>query len=281
MSLAGKYFTEEPLDRPENRTPDNESQAGELFEDLTVARTIREDPVFKFLFKWWRQILTVAVAVVIVFYGRCQFEQARALRMSEASDLYVRLENEFSNLRSLGQELQELKSREQNGVRGDADWSKKVGELEEKIGDSNRRLKELLASLQDTRAPYEGLASLYKVLADEFSGNTKEVSEALNPAHNFAQIESGRPERFFAELKALVSARALLDSGAGFSEGRALLAELAQEGQFVNVAAAVSLARISLSPEEKSAAAALLEKVVSAHPEQAELLDEEIQRMRG
>jgi hypothetical protein len=62
---------------------------------------------------------------------------------------------------------------------------------------------------------------------------------------------------------------------AGVSE----LTSLAKEGAFLNAAAAISLAAVAVSTEEKENARETLKSVRAAHPEQSDLISEETKRI--
>lgn len=252
----------------------------EVLGDPTVSRTISEDPVFKFLFKWWRQLLTLAVAAAVVFYGRQQFEQARLARMGEASDLYRRVAAEFNNLSLIEQRLKQDRLQSDVDENAGAESGFSAANLERQRQDSERRLKELLASLADTRRPYEGLSDLYKALLARFSGEAFKAGQLLAEAHGWEALKTGSAARFAAELKALALARILLDSESDYAQARSILKALAEKGELVNVSAAVSLSRISLGQEEKKEALQAIEKLIGQYPEQAALLDEEVARLK-
>ena len=97
---------------------------------------------------------------------------------------------------------------------------------------------------------------------------------------NWEEVGAHRgAERFTAELGAMIKARQLLDETSTVTEGRELLAALAERGEYVHVSAALSLARIAESSDERAVALEVLTGLLNRTPEQTELLTPEIERL--
>ncbi|NMC62495.1 MAG: hypothetical protein GYA55_04935 [SAR324 cluster bacterium] len=84
-----------------------------------------------------------------------------------------------------------------------------------------------------------------------------------------------------AELQTLLSARSKLDNPETSMQAKASLKRLADEGVFVQVSAAISYARVALNPDEKREALTLLSSLQERQPEQAQLIEPELRRLKG
>lgn len=251
----------------------------DIFGDPTIARAIAEDPVFRFLAKSWRQLAIVVLAIGAVFYAKYQFERTHDVRMAEASNVFSKVSSEYSRMeRSLG-ELKEVTAGKSGEGASAEEPAKKRGKLEDDLKEIRRKMSDLLAAMQDTRAPYDALAALYRGLTGQLSGDLSDLRSVISGVRWSEYSERQSKERFISELAGLALARGLLDADSTYAEGRQLLQALAEHGRFVEIAAAIGLARISFSKEEKAQALMVLERLASSRPEQRELLKQDISRL--
>lgn len=265
---------------------------------------MEDDPLFRFLKDYWRQILLVVGVILAGVYARQVFRDTHVAEMERAADIFVRARSEFEQSTKLRTELAEARLRlvelEQApsapqkkgaaaGAKAEAASPKpdtaaaasRVADLEKQLADSSRRLDGHLGSLADVRSPYREFGSLYRGLAARAAagdGNAvAEMRAALGVGTGTIAVPT-KPD-LATELKAMALARALLDSPEGRGEGRQALTELATKGVYVNVSAAVALAHTARTPEERSAALKVIENLLATHPEQETILRPEVARL--
>jgi hypothetical protein len=260
-----------------------ENQKRDIFKDPTLAESLKldEDPIVAFLGKHWKQMTFMIVLVIGIFYARNLFEETNLRSMHSASNLYAQVRIEFGELSRLERELQLVTLQE---AEGDKD------KLEQEIEMYRERLQLSLNALSDAKEPYSSLSNIYSDILsrniydiDVADGDMGEAragfsNQALR-ASDWQGERKGSSKRFFAELSGLVNARSLLDMESSYHEGRQALQALARDGQFVNVTAAIALARVSASAEEKEEARDVIALILSRHPEQTNLLEPEMRRL--
>ena len=93
-------------------------------------------------------------------------------------------------------------------------------------------------------------------------------------------MERTSADRLIAELEALAYARAVLDSKTQAAEALSILKDLAASGAYAHTSAALTIAAVAKTAEERAAALELLTEVQRGHPEQSGLLEDEIARLR-
>jgi menaquinone-dependent protoporphyrinogen IX oxidase len=254
-----------------------------LTDDPLIARTIKDDPLIRFLGKWGGQILVAALVVGAVAYAKWQFDEARVSEVKRAADLFAGVRSQYSELLALQNERDQARAELAALPAGD---DKKKTEVESKIKkietDFNDRLKPLeqaLLSLGDVREPYNNFVPLYSALVAQLKGDTNAAKHSLN-ASSWQEIsDTNSSERLVAELKSLYLGRLLLDDSGSVTQGRRMLLDLANQGAFVYVSAAFTLARVAQSAEEKKEVRAAIEGLLQRHPEQRELLQPELDRL--
>ena len=139
------------------------------------------------------------------------------------------------------------------------------------------RLKQSTLVLSDALEPYKKLSALINTLAAKERGDVATL-KSLASQYSIDLITKAKgSDRMVAELSALAVARALLDLPDGEKQGSDMLKALAEQGETVGISAALSLARLASSEDEKKQAQALLKNLSEKRPEQAALLKNEIQ----
>ena len=250
-------------------------------QDPFIKRVITEDPLFRFLFKWRRPIIWLAAAAAAVVYVQYYLDQSRQESRRRGADLYADVRKEMKSLEALQDEAADL-ARGGGKKEGEekAKLDGKKAELAKSIEDSQARLSGKLSALGDQKPPYNALAKAYRALAAARAGEAGPVEQALKGFDLERSFELPGQEGLFVELPALLLARSLLDSEAGQKAGRETLRMLAEKGRFARVAAALTLAGVAESEQDRSQALALLQEVKKAMPEQGSLIEGEIERLQ-
>ena len=248
--MVDKSREENPLER--------ERRGLSLFSDIEneIRDRSNEDPFARFLLEGWKQVFICVLAVVAVIYIRNSYLKNQEANQEYAADRFAQVRQELEMLRS---------------------GARKTGESgSEKPDDAAAgKVNEALRALDETRDPYRNLAPLYSTLVSASKGGVP-ASEIrgvgdLPPASEALQ-------RMVGELRLLVVARAKLGTPADIGDARKLLGQLASEGVYVNVNAAITLARIAGTPEEQKEAADILQSIRDRHPEQGKLVAPELRR---
>ena len=226
-----------------------------------------DDPFARFLLGGWKQVAVLVLAVLAIVYLRNAWVRTQDLGVRAAADVYSQVRQEFSELKRLSSIVPSAEEKAKN---------------DEAIKRVKETINHTLLALSESQKPYGQLASVYQAVSAELEGNDVAVKEALkaNAEPTLGADEKGLP-RLNHELGLLVSARASLDKPEFFSEGRRTLKMLSENGQFVNVSAAVTLARIASNPEEKSEAISVLQSILNNQPEEDKIIEPELKRLQG
>ncbi len=230
-----------------------------------------EDPVAKFIWTHRKELTLTVLAGLALFYVIHTFQENRRARMAEAADMFHSVQEQFDNFTQASVRLSEQRSL----ATVKAEDLKKQ---EDALTEQRARLDQSLRALADTDPPYTELAALYRGLLARSAGAASEAASLLGGfAWRSEAVDSSK--RLHGELAQLAFARSLLDDDASREQGMSLLKDLAREGAYVRVVAAVSLARIATSDAQRAEAKALLAAVVQAQPEQADLVKGEVERL--
>lgn len=229
-------------------------------------------PAIEYIEKNWKQFAITIVAALAMVYAVKVFRETRAMNMKASADRYARVNQSYNAL------LTSVLSA--NDTKKDAKEGEKTATRDEKIASAKARLEEDLRSLEDTKDPYPAIAKIYRASTLALTGDAAAIKGAVEGLNLSAALASTGPERLYTELSALALGRALLDGNDSYKDGWALLLKLLNQGSYVNVSAASALARIASTPEEKAEVIAAAEKYLLAHPDQNELLEQDIDRLR-
>jgi len=284
--MASKANQPSNVAPPPSPSGSSDDSLARVFGDPDLVRSAGEDPVLRFILTWWRQMTVAVLAVLAVFYATSVFRETRQRDLQSSGDAFFKVQREFETFQQIQSQLAaRLKMQGANPSEQDKVIT---GELEKNRDASRKKLDDALTALSDMRAPFDRLAQLYRGLVARESGEGTAFLQGFNPRAWIEIKDASSNERFFAELEALAYARTLLDSSqldssqptAKPGEGLALLKELGSQGAYVHTSAALSVAALANTPEERAAALELLSKVQSAHPEQTALLEDEISRLK-
>ena len=266
---------------PKNQTKHRQPPRN-IFTDPAIAEAAQDDPVIQYFVQNWRSILTVVVAIPLLMFGYNTFRSTNEAKRAAASATFGEIRNVYTGIQT---EDEQLRTAKKDLEKGDAakkdELTKKVTELEGKISSDRDRIGKMLQSLEETGIqPFPVLARLYRGLLAARDGNSAQVRTLLGGIswENVTPVDSN--ERLVAELSALVAGRSLLDTPDSVKEGQALLLKLAQQGQFTRTQAALALAAVAETPEDKSTALAAIEKLQADQPEQQKFLTDAVDRLK-
>lgn len=282
----------------------NPMESTEAFlKETGISERIAEDPLLRFIGKYWQHVVFLVAACVIISYAFQAFQSTRENSLKTASERYARVRSEFTQLEQLDRDIAKLRievakeplaSSSSQGVapagQGGATVSEKatrLAEKEKKRGEAQARFDQTLQALADSKEPYKRIAKLYGILSQRLGGAGAPAGAVAASPLDVGVLatweQSGGPtsaERFFGELEALIVARALLDVPERLGEGVAALKALATRGSVARVSAAISLAQLAQSPNERAEARTLLEAIRTQQPEQSDQVRDEIARLK-
>ena len=230
-----------------------------------------EDPVAKFIWSNRKELTLTVLAALALFYVVHTFQDNRRTRMAEAADLFHGVQEQFEAFSQASVKLAE--QRALTTVKAED-----LKQQETSITEQRARLDQALRALADTDPPYTELAQLYRGLVARAAGETTEASALLRGV-TWKSFPAEASARLHGELGQLALGRLLLDDEGTRAEGVRTLTELAREGKFARVAAAVTLARIAGDESQKAEAKALLDAIVRDQPEQADLVKADLDRL--
>lgn len=243
-----------------------------------------EDPIVKFLEAHWQRALYALIAAGFLLYLYFGYQRSQEESRRQAADLFNKVRASLTELETADAKLAALNDEVAADKAAVDETKKKEREerksaIENEIKSSREKLHQRLSALSDVKEPYRSLAKLYGGMASLSSGDVAAARNDLR-AFNWQSIAAtGAEDRLIAELAALTLARTLIEQEESRGEGEKLLGELANDGSYVKVSAALALARIAGSPEKKSEAKAVLEKIRNQNPEYADLVREQIERL--
>ncbi len=223
-----------------------------------LPRGASEDPLVRFLIKWRQTLFTIAIVLLAGYYMWYRSERASTVALESAADTFAEARKELSAYD--GQKAESGKAGDDKG--------------------QGVALQEKLRELSSEKAPYDKIAGAYALLMDLEQGKLDSAEERARAAALKPQaMPEAKPARFFQELELLLSARALTDKPELREKGISALKHLAQNGTYVSVSAALSLARTAQTAEEREDALTILQAIQDKNAVQAEVLQDEIKRL--
>lgn len=267
-----------------------------IFRDPALdATTPSDDPLVRFVSKYWRLLLLFVVAYGALWYGQIVYRQAQARRADRASEGYVRARESFDQFLSAqralitaeGASAAASKSPATDTPQTTADAEKDTqSKLSEQLESAKKSrdeartaLVEQLKIVTDQGGTYERIAGLYGALAQAAAGEGRAAESAVSQFTGWRELKPEAPDRILAELAAYLRAKIRLGLPDGKMGAAGELTELAGEGRYLAAAAALALASAATTDEQKASTRDLLQRVRSAHPEQADLLNQELKRL--
>jgi hypothetical protein len=207
-----------------------------------------------------------------VYLARTAYLSTFEKTMRGAADVFAVTRREYAELITTIDQIGKIDSSTDEG-------KVSLKEATEKRDQIMARLRSNLVALSNERDPYSSLAALYGGLT-KLANNDLVGAEADFSAVNWEALPSESSSgRLLGELAALNIARAKLDSDKSAKDGKQLLEKLAKNGHFVNVSAVTILGMIAQTDEEKTKAANLIADVLQLNPEQADILQPELDRL--
>jgi hypothetical protein len=177
---------------------------------------------------------------------------------------------------SITEKQQELSTLTKN-LAGETDPKKKE-EAQQKIEAATKELNQarerttLVVDSLKSPPPFDMLAQLYRGLIAARFGDHSVTQQVLLSTSWETIGARDSAERMAAEFAALGLARALVDVPTSSEAVRSGLANLASKGSFAAVQAAVTLATIASTPDEKAKARETIEDVARRFPAQEKFL---------
>lgn len=249
-----------------------------VFGDPDLVRSTSDDPVLKFISSWWRQVTVAALAALAIFYATNVFRESRQRDLQASGDAFFKLQQEFEEYRTTGAQISELNSRAE--IKTDEKLQKERDELQQNREQTRKKLELGFQALADTRAPFDSLAKTYQALLAKEGGDLTPLANLATQGKWSEQTGTELSTRFISELQALTYARALLDDSAKRSEALSMLKDLATRGEFTHTVAAITVAGVATSAEERTAAKELLTTVQQRFPEQSSLIEPELSKLQ-
>ena len=263
-------------------SPTSGSDDDRLYRDPALDQsTPSEDPLVRFLGKNWRFIVAAVAVYGLVWYGQVVYRQAQSRRAERASEGLARVRESYEQLVSA---QESLIAAQRGGAKDDApkaDDAKRATEVNDaqlRRDEARAALDERLKILSDQGGAFERMAAVYDTLSRAAIGEMVADPE-LASAKGWIGVNPNDAERALAEARAYLSAKSLLTKPETRQAALSGLTSLAKEGAYLNAAAAISLAAVAVSTEEKGNAREGLRAVRTAHPEQSDLILEETKRI--
>lgn len=261
------------LEKQETETGQAKSSGVELVKSLGLDRQLEEDPIFRFFAKYLKQVVIVAAAIFCFFFLKSEFQQSYEASMRDGAQELVKVRKEYATLLKNQRELEETKELAKTAnekVEDKESRQKKIVELDKSVEESKRKLNEYLTVLGDKKIPYPKIAKTYRAL---LAANDKDYSVLMNMTSEFSIKGKSDSDLFYSEMGSLLLGKSLLDSPDNSEQGKQMLLELAKNGQYAQVSAALTLKRIAETDQDKSEAKSLIDSIIAKHPEQSELLE--------
>lgn len=251
-----------------------------IFEDPAIVEAGRNDPFIRFISSNWRLLLVLLVAVGLGIVGYSQVTATTLQKQAEATRA----------LRDMQQAYQEVVEEREVLVTAQADEraakdDKARAEASERVKKAAETLKlkedRLLAKASEleTNPSFATFSGLYRGLVAAGRSDFGAVQAALG-AQSWETVGTQRsPERAAAELAVLGLAKALSDSEQHLEAAKQALKGLAERGDFAAVRAAVALAALATTPEEKAQAKAIIGLLQARLPSQQKFLLDASERL--
>ena len=251
-------------------------------EGLTLEQRVVEDPLLSFVANYWKQVIVVLGAVVIIFWVKNVFETTHTQAMRSSADAYGAVRDEFAALLTLQADLISAKQRaaQEADVKEDKVVPKtEVEKLEQQFKESKEKLGKSVEALAFAKSPYNDISKLYAGLSASLDRDIAGVRSGLGSLVLSDKSSPKDSTDLIRELATVVLARVLVDDEKSYAEGRSLLKLLTKNNDGIAVSAAVSFARISSSEAEKKEAISVLTDLQNRAPEQNAIIEKELQTL--
>lgn len=247
------------------------SSHNRIFEDPVIARAAQEDPVVIFFAKWWKHLFVAVIALAAAAYARNTYRQTLQASKEEASEIFAKAREHYETFKKAETRISvaKLEKKEQG----------ELGALEKQSADALGTLRQQLVVLKDTLEPYSTLGRIYEGLVAIESGDIAAARTSLKQFERGSLATLSPDERLYVEGAMLALGKGLLAKAETQKEGVDILKRIVQEGESAHVVAGLAIARVASSDEEKSEAKILLEQLKQKHPEQGDLINQEIEAL--
>jgi hypothetical protein len=290
---------------------ENEVQKRDIFRDPALETAAQDDPVVRFLVQNWRSLVAVLVAGGLAFFGYNSFSSTAELRRAGVSASLVAIQKEYGELvkkqersDSLKRQLEAdqasavatavpsvapgaVKEKKAADKSSDAEKSpeltaeqraervrsgkEQLDRLQKELDEGRNRLVAMTDALKG-QPPFDTLGRLYQGLVAVRFADFDQARQVLEASSWRAVSATDSPERVTAEFVTLAIARGLLDSERFSAAGSEALVQLAREGSYAAVQAAVAYARAAVTPEERATARELLDRAGQRFPAQQKFI---------
>ena len=260
---------------------DGEEGEASFFDDPAVAQTVAEDPLFKFFKKWSNHILGVCVLIFCVWTVVRMLESTHIAAQKSAAQMYAGVRLDVAELKTLDTQLA-LKNDELAKLADDATadkerLTKEIADIEESRATLITRSQGKVVALKDQKSPYNTIGEMYGILLSSMKADAASTTATVE----WSAVPAESPERLFREVTALKLARDGLDSADGKAAAVARLKALAAQGVYMHAMAGKTLAEIAQTAEERQEALTVLQDVLAKHPEQSEIIEQDIQHLEN
>lgn len=287
-AIKKKSKKSESSDRIETHIPEvEEREGGGVFDDPTISQTVAEDPLFKFFQRWSNHIFGTVLVVLLVWSVTRMLESTHIAGQMSAAQIYAALRNNVAEINGIDRELTEQQVKLQNLQKEEGDSTTQIAAIEKEMKDLSERRARLVTSgegkavaLREQKSPYDVIGRMYAVLLSVQNPTVKSLPAEMNKVQ-WQAVRPDNPERLFLEVGALRLARSYLDQEALRTQGMATLNELADKGVYMHAMAGRTFAEVANNEDEKRTALTILEEILAAHPEQAEVLEDILQQLKN
>lgn len=253
---------------PQN-TPQQGTQKPTSLRVLDGQTELAEEDLIRlgeFFSKWGREIL-IAVAVAVAIFLVTKFlRETDAKQRKIASSKYEEARGTFSELKSAvaaqaGAKAEEASAKAQN------------------VETVKAKLTEQLKVLHDAKEPYRSIADVYQALSFNLTGDAVAAKKLLAELDLNAKLSDPKADTMFIEFASINLGRALIDSPESFTDGWKVLITLTEKAKYVSTNAAIVLADVARTPEERAQAKSALDALAARAPESQEMLKASIKRL--
>jgi len=255
--------------------------ARDIFRDPALAESTDNDPLVKFIVKNSKYLIALLIAAPLIFFGINNYQETNLLKRQSATRLYSEIRDQFSNYQSLQIELTKARVDLEKAEKDKkTELESKIKKDEDTLREGRQRADKMIQSLGDTAIePFVGLARLYAALFAIQDGDVPKAQNLIGTPQ-WESAEAGTPERYVGELSELVAARSLLNDPLTEDSARVRLIKLASNGTTAKLSAALTLARVAHTDEQKKGATDILNQVKQAQPEQAKYIDPVLEQLK-
>lgn len=258
---------------------ENAAQGGaaehDIYTDPALARETR-DPIADFLKSQWRPLFVGILLIFAVIYVKNTMQESYQRGLETSADALFKAQEAFDGFKEAKKKVAELEAKPLS-----TDAKAKETELKDReaaltdLKSREERMQQTLAVLGDSKAPYNKIADLFKLLIAHERGDVSAMRTALGQYSTESLPRLKGADRFVGELSLIALGRALLDTPETGAEGKRILIALAKQGEIVAVSAALTVSRIASTDDEKKEAQALIAELALKNPEQAAALQEQ------